>query len=216
MLRRSEDGTKIRYRLCVDWFSYGCVLYEFITGVCPFRTVMAKQWNGITQKEKAIDRAILEMDPVFTGDMFHPDAQDLCTRLLDKDENKRLGANGPEEVMAHPYFDNVDWVAYINDLVDPPYTPRSDLNVASQNEIGAFKDNKTTDVQLTPLDMETFQDWDYIRSAAFLEEIVEFKIAEDKHVGVHYFSSTCNVNILFYVQGPISIMAPSSVCCAIS
>lgn len=196
MLRRNEDGSKVRYRLCVDWFSFGCVLYEFITGVCPFRTVMAKQWNGLTPKEKAIDTAILEMDPVFTVDQFPPAAEDLCSRLLDKNENTRLGAHGPEEVMAHPFFENIDWLAHMNDLVEPPYSPRSDLNVASQNEIGAFNDKKATDVQLTPLDLETFQDWDYIRTSSFLEEIVDFKYAEEKH-------------------GPISILVPGSVCCNI-
>ena len=63
MLRRDSEGKRIRYKLCVDWFSFGCVIFEFLAGVCPFRTPEAKTWAGILQKDKAMDRAILEMEP---------------------------------------------------------------------------------------------------------------------------------------------------------
>ena len=32
----------------------------------------------------------------------------LASILLDKDEKRRLGAGGCEEIMAHPYFKNVN------------------------------------------------------------------------------------------------------------
>jgi beta-adrenergic-receptor kinase len=38
MLKKNEEtGAKQKYSLPVDWFSLGCVLYEFLFGTCPFR-----------------------------------------------------------------------------------------------------------------------------------------------------------------------------------
>jgi beta-adrenergic-receptor kinase len=181
MLRRDSEGKRIRYKLAVDWFSFGCVIFEFFAGICPFRTPEAKTWSGILQKDKAMDKAILEMEPKFTPD-FDPIFRNLCERLLEKDENIRLGANGATEVMAHPYFDDVNWDAYLHDTIKPPFVPNKDLNAASQHEIGNFNDRKLENVQLTPMDLELFEDWDYIRSQSFYEEIVIFKRFEEIHV----------------------------------
>ena len=181
MLRRDSEGKRIRYKLCVDWFSFGCVVFEFFAGVCPFRTPEAKTWGGLLQRDTAMDRATLEMEPKFTPD-FDPIFRNLCERLLDKDENTRLGANGASEVMSHPYFADVNWDAYYNDTVKPPFVPSQDLNAASQHEIGNFNDKKLESVQLNAMDLELFEDWDYIRSQSFLEEIVAFKRCEELHV----------------------------------
>jgi hypothetical protein len=35
--------------------------------------------------------------------------KNLLTGLLELNPSKRLGCNGIKEVMAHPYFKNVDW-----------------------------------------------------------------------------------------------------------
>jgi hypothetical protein len=32
---------------------------------------------------------------------------DLVYKLLEKDQKKRLGANGPEEILSHPVFKNI-------------------------------------------------------------------------------------------------------------
>jgi beta-adrenergic-receptor kinase len=45
MLRRDSNGRRERYNVSVDWFSLGCVMYEFLSGVCPFRSDRAKQWG---------------------------------------------------------------------------------------------------------------------------------------------------------------------------
>jgi serine/threonine protein kinase len=44
MLRKTAEGKRERYTLSVDWFSLGCVIYEFLVGVSPFRTDRAKSW----------------------------------------------------------------------------------------------------------------------------------------------------------------------------
>ncbi|RYG53058.1 hypothetical protein EON66_09080, partial [archaeon] len=36
------DGHRFRYSFPVDWWSFGCVLYELLEGKCPFRTEQAK------------------------------------------------------------------------------------------------------------------------------------------------------------------------------
>mmetsp|Transcript_2002 Transcript_2002/g.2846 ORF Transcript_2002/g.2846 Transcript_2002/m.2846 type:complete len:547 (+) Transcript_2002:165-1805(+) len=68
MLRRDKKGKRMPYGYSVDWFSFGCVVAEFISGTNPFRSEMALNFGlerGKKTKEKAIDCATLEMDPVF-------------------------------------------------------------------------------------------------------------------------------------------------------
>ena len=38
MLRRDANGRRTRYNHMVDWFSFGCMVAEFISGKNPFRT----------------------------------------------------------------------------------------------------------------------------------------------------------------------------------
>lgn len=53
MLKRDKDGHRLRYGCEVDWWSLGCVTYEFITGVCPFKTDAARKWNSLGGKDAA-------------------------------------------------------------------------------------------------------------------------------------------------------------------
>lgn len=68
MLRRDSKGKRMVYGHCVDWFSFGCCLAEFVSGTNPFRTEAALKFGreaGHESKEKAIDHATLEMTPAF-------------------------------------------------------------------------------------------------------------------------------------------------------
>ena len=59
MLRRDIGGKRERYTVTVDWFSFGCVVYEFLYGISPFRTERARKWGNFPKLEKADrDRAI--------------------------------------------------------------------------------------------------------------------------------------------------------------
>ena len=93
----------------MDWFSFGCCIYEFILGTCPFRTEQARAWGDFPKDEKAdrvraIDLAIQQMEPDYSELVSEPVLKDLICKLLIKDGKKRLGANGYKEVAAHPWF----------------------------------------------------------------------------------------------------------------
>lgn len=69
---------------------------------------------------------------------FSPEALDFMKRLLTVDPEKRLGANGAEEVKKHPFFDGIDWeavtkneAAFIPQVTDPESTDYFDLRGAT-------------------------------------------------------------------------------------
>jgi serine/threonine protein kinase len=187
MIRRDAQGKRLRYFLTVDWFSFGCVVYEFLVGVSPFRTEAAKRWGGVTSKaerDKAIDDATIEMEPYF-DDNFDPVAKDLCSQLLEKDPTKRLGRNGAQEVMAHPFFNSINWVDFKHSKVKPPLVPNRDLNMASQAEIGMFSDDKQSrKMDLTEADQAVFNKWIFVNKKAFQDEVVGFMRYEELNVSI--------------------------------
>jgi serum/glucocorticoid-regulated kinase 2 len=48
--------------------------------------------------------------------------------LLDKDKSTRLGANGIEEILSHPWFNTIDINKLLARQLDPPYKPEVDPN----------------------------------------------------------------------------------------
>lgn len=182
MLRRDSKGRRMPYGHTVDWFSFGCCVAEFISGTNPFRSEAALNFGlerGKQTKEKAIDTATLEMEPDFPPDKFEASAASFCRRLLDKNETTRLGYNGCEEIMAHPWFKHVNWESIISDRKKPPYIPPKDVNAASQSEIGTFAEDKAyQECALTDADEEFYKDWDWTNPRAFAAEVIEFLIYE--------------------------------------
>lgn len=183
MLKRDKNGRRMPYGHAVDWFSFGCCVAEFISGSNPFRSEAALNFGlerGKQTKEKAIDCATQEMDPEFSPEKFvDPNGADLCRRLLDKNHRTRLGANGCEEIMAHPWFKRVNWEDIISDRKRPPFTPPKDINVASRAEIGTFAEDKALqDIVIDEKDEELYKHWDWTNPKAFAAEVIEFLIYE--------------------------------------
>ena len=54
MLRRDENGKKITYGHCVDWFSFGCLLAEFISGANPYRSEAALNFGKENGKKHKV------------------------------------------------------------------------------------------------------------------------------------------------------------------
>lgn len=47
------DGRRQTYSFPVDWWSFGCLLYEFLSGRCPFRTEAARALDPDKHKVRA-------------------------------------------------------------------------------------------------------------------------------------------------------------------
>lgn len=52
MRYRDAAGKRVPYDECVDWFSLGCIMYEFLRGKSPFRTDKALEWCAETIQDK--------------------------------------------------------------------------------------------------------------------------------------------------------------------
>jgi serum/glucocorticoid-regulated kinase 2 len=50
-------------------------------------------------------------------------ARDLLTGLLDRDPQRRLGANGAGEIKAHRFFSNIDWRKLLQRTYEPTFKP---------------------------------------------------------------------------------------------
>lgn len=119
------------------------------------------------------------MEPELPDAFFDPEAKDLCLRLLTKNEKERLGTNGCEEIMAHPWFKNMNWEAIVSDRKRPPYVPPKDVNAASQSEIGTFtEDKKYQECVIDEKDETVYEGWDWTNPHAFAAEVIEFLIYE--------------------------------------
>lgn len=143
MLFKNEYGTG------VDWWSLGIIMYELFYKAPPWYS----KDNNI---EKMIQKLSNE-ELVFTTDSkISLEAIDLIRKLLNKDQNKRIGCGQKRhlEVMEHPFFAGVVWEklsistppfeSLIEDLtenpfIDPIFKSESPTFGQFQNEITDYK-----------------------------------------------------------------------------
>lgn len=86
--------------LSADWWALGVLVYFMLKGEMPFGS-----W-----RESEIDTFAKIAKGQFTlPQTFSPEAVDLITKLLDVDENTRLGSQGADSVKSHPWFNTIDW-----------------------------------------------------------------------------------------------------------
>lgn len=101
-----------------DWWSIGCILFEFIFGYPPFHA---------DTPEKVFDNILLGMidwPPLSAEEELEicpPECKDLIEKLLTLDPEERLGNNGAEEIRNHPYFDGIDWENLFS--ITPSFVP---------------------------------------------------------------------------------------------
>ncbi|RUS29284.1 hypothetical protein BC938DRAFT_480837, partial [Jimgerdemannia flammicorona] len=128
----------------VDWWALGVICYEFLYGIPPFHadTPDLVFENILSRK---IDWSQNDVE-------VSQEAHDFMERLMCTDPNRRLGANGADEVKNHPFFGGVNWDNLLTET--PAFIPQPenledteyfDSRGASMYQVGDVEDgtNKT-------------------------------------------------------------------------
>ena len=98
-----------------DWWSLGCILFEFIYGYPPF--------HGDTPEKVFENILARKIDwPEDENSSVSEDAKDLMTKLMTIESKDRLGANmaekyssGGEEIRRHSWFNGTKWETLLED-----------------------------------------------------------------------------------------------------
>ncbi|XP_031757232.1 protein kinase C delta type-like, partial [Xenopus tropicalis] len=95
-----EMTGKKKYNASVDWWSYGIILYEMVTGKMPFQS---------------IPKGEIKCLRTLKGDI-----KDLITKLLRKDPAGRL--TDASSMKAHPFFNPIVWEDLEAGRMEPPFS----------------------------------------------------------------------------------------------
>ncbi|KAJ2699595.1 serine/threonine-protein kinase dbf2 [Coemansia sp. IMI 203386] len=131
------------YDFRVDYWSLGCILYEFLASYAPFTGPSADDvWRNVYHWAKAFHRP--EFDSLEAEDNLQPDAWDLITRLVCHRAERLCSVN---EAAAHPYFRGMA-LANLRATEQPPFVP----------ELQSDTDKAYFDDFSNPNDMELYRD----------------------------------------------------------
>ena len=135
-----------------DWWSLGCILFEFLYGYPPFNAETPDQvfQNILGRKIQWHD------DPCEVS----PEAKDLMNKLMCTEPKERLGANvegtyatGAEEIKNHPWFAEINWETLRQDeasFVPAPENPEDteyfDHRGATLQNFTEFEDHERSPV----------------------------------------------------------------------
>ncbi|XP_063810331.1 protein kinase C delta type-like isoform X2 [Pseudophryne corroboree] len=87
------------YNTSADWFSFGVVLFQMLTGQSP-------------EDSRLVGVQDFSLDP---------DAENIIEKLLCEDPDKRLGVDGV--IRDHPFFWSMDWERLEARKIPPPFIP---------------------------------------------------------------------------------------------
>jgi serine/threonine protein kinase len=120
------------YTKAVDWWSFGTLVYEMLTGLPPFYS------EDVQEMYSKIMTADLEF-PTFMS----ADARDLLSKLLERNDETRL--QDATIIKKHPFFKHIDWEALKQKKISPPFIP----------EVTGDDDITNIDEAFTGMDIET-------------------------------------------------------------
>ncbi|XP_042069165.1 ribosomal protein S6 kinase alpha-3 [Haplochromis burtoni] len=97
-----------------DWWSYGVLMFEMLTGTLPFQGKDRKETMTMILKAK------LGMPQFLSSE-----AQSLLRNLFKRNPGNRLGAgpDGVEEIKRHHFFSTIDWNKLYRREIHPPFKP---------------------------------------------------------------------------------------------
>lgn len=112
----------VGHGFAVDWWTFGVLIYEMITGRPPFMNKNHHKLGLLIRQGE-----VIFPDPVRHGIPMSAELRDIICKLLEKDPKKRLGTNGDaDEVVNHPWFKDTDWDGIMNKTIKAKFIPELD------------------------------------------------------------------------------------------
>lgn len=111
----------------VDWWALGILTYEMLVGFPPFYT-------GNSNNQKMYD--LIKSKPVFFPDAkkhgiaMSDQCKDFISKCLAKNPAERIGSqNDIKEILAHPWFSDIDYNKLVNKQIPTEFKPKLSGNV---------------------------------------------------------------------------------------
>lgn len=222
-----EVITNQEYDHMADFFSYGVMVYRFLSGKKPFakridrkerdrrrHNKKNRRGRGYGRGKSDLDKNVVEMEPDYPPTYFTDPATDFLKLLMTKDPNKRLGINGIEEIKRHRWFAPIDFGLLEAGYLKPPFTPNQDeVNADSLRHLGrSQQDEKFKKVRLTPEFQKKLHKFPFQSPVALQEEVVEVLQKADEGRNFEKFSkSTTEKDAL----PPDGLQGQGPMCCVI-
>lgn len=192
--RFDPAGARSTYSYAVDWWSFGCLVFELMVGKCPFRTTAAKNFHKDLFGEHPKDGnatsyryATCEMEVVYNSSVFQGadgmQAKKLIEGCLDRDARTRLGATDAlfMDLKQHPWFEgqlSVPMVA--RQAVPAPFVPKSD-RVNAESSANIRHGHQKILAHVTQKEQERWDEWSFASKNAFQTEVVALLNSEEAH-----------------------------------
>ena len=108
---------RCNHGVAVDYYALGILLFQCIFGIRPY---IGSNRQEIRDKILAKQVQIRKKD-IPSG--WSTDAVDFVNHLIQRKPQNRLGNNGPEEVMNHPWFKDINWQRLRRKQIQNPFNP---------------------------------------------------------------------------------------------
>uniref|UniRef100_A0A8C1KCG2 non-specific serine/threonine protein kinase n=1 Tax=Cyprinus carpio TaxID=7962 RepID=A0A8C1KCG2_CYPCA len=165
-----------------DWWSFGVLMFEMLTGSLPFQGKDRKETMNLILKAR------LGMPQFLSAE-----AQSLLRALFKRNPTNRLGSgpDGAEEIKRHSFFMTIDWNKLFRREIKPPFKPavaRPDDTFYFDSEFTSRTPKDSPGVPPSAGAHQLFRGFSFVATAMLEEEAV---------VNVTFLQQLHGKNLLF-------------------
>lgn len=118
---------------CVDWYAFGTLMYEMLTGVIPKKEAEKTWLDKIRSNKLRLPKYI------------SPNGRNLLEALLCVDYKNRIGYYGAEQIKEHLFFQDVDWEAVLRKELKMPWVEGKKMESGGLYELDIASTQKDLD-----------------------------------------------------------------------
>lgn len=144
------------YMKSVDWWAFGCIVFEMSMGYPPFRG------NNI----RIIFESIIQ-NSINYPDNIDSELHDLLTKLLVKEPKRRLGSSKSDfiDVISHPFFKTINITDLSNKKIPVHWKPDEPVNLTTSLSIESIDVLQNTDERVSPSIQDEFYGFSFIKDS---------------------------------------------------